>query len=110
MIVTDENGKQWEFVGYRSPELDGKDYIVSGERFFIPTRAHIPDNMDIWRPYAPAPKQHTFGGVVFEEAGPARVLEAGEWFLLFGDDLPCLATTRTIGVRLPLRPVRVKEK
>ena len=110
MIVTDNaTGKQWEFVGYRPPKLDGKDYLVNRDGFFLPKGNPPFSAFEIWRPY-PAPKQYTFGGVVFEEAGPARVLEAGEWFLLLGDGSPCCAVDRTIGVHIPLRPVRVEAK
>ena len=62
------------------------------------------------RPYPPAPKQHTFGGVVFEETGPAQVIEAGEWYLRHAGDYAAWAERRTEQALIPLRPVRVEEE
>ena len=109
MIVTDENGKQWKWSGYGLPTPGSTNHIALGRGFvLVPESVQFDGKMDIWCPYVPAPKQHTFGGVVFEEAGSARVLEAGEWFRLRGDGSPCCAVDRTIGEYIPLRPVRVE--
>ena len=111
MIVTDKNGKQWRWVGYGPPKLDGQDYIALEEGFGLPERTYRTGNVDIWRPYAPTPKQHTFGGVVFEEAGPSQQIERGKWYLcssgIYGPDWPVYAVDKQLGEYTPLRPVRV---
>ena len=53
--------------------------------------------------------EHTWGGVVFMETGPARSLHSGEWGLTIGGHVVSWdGAAESFSKYIPLRPIRVE--
>lgn len=73
--ITTEDGREWE-TGIVKTIKEGEWFlhVIDG-----PTQAER-DKFDVYLLLKPITKQHTKGGVVFEETGEVRKVREGEWF------------------------------
>ena len=81
MILTDETGQAWEFLGYDN-RGKGTHVLSMSMDAMVPSQGHTLG----WGCFRKAPKRHTFGPqdgprVVYEETGDVRQVNYGEAFL-----------------------------
>ena len=108
MKFTTKDGKEWEFKGeYHTPKA-GDWFLSMLDGEVIRAGEDSPDHSGSRRGIVFPVRQHTFGGVTFEETGEKRQAGEGEWCMVC--DRPYLPSQTTGGKYRMLRPVSIEEK